>query len=173
MIDLNNHTMELKKIEATTSLRVLPTGHVAHNLTEFAPGGRKVPTREQTKLFQARTGDFRKDDSTRSQISQVVSHIQPPLTLTCLCAATYVLVIVELMTKRPLTTLLVMYKLKNPSTSECSFASGFDVDANSSMGKSSAGSRGPVAKTCRAVPCPRDPSSLASRYGLVAENVFQ
>ena len=59
VIDLNNNTMELKKIETTTSLRVLPTGHVAHKLTEFAPGGWKAPTPEQTKLLQARSDDFR------------------------------------------------------------------------------------------------------------------
>ena len=53
VIDLNNNTMELKKIGATTSLRVLPTGHVAHKLTESASGGWKDPTPEQTKLFQA------------------------------------------------------------------------------------------------------------------------
>ena len=39
VIDLNNDRMELKKIETTTSLRVSPSGHVAHMLTEFAPGG--------------------------------------------------------------------------------------------------------------------------------------
>ena len=59
VIDLNNNTMELKKIETTTSLRVLPTGHVAHKLSEFALGGRKAPTPEQTKLFQARSDDIR------------------------------------------------------------------------------------------------------------------
>ena len=52
---LNNNTMELKEIETTTSLRVLPTGYVAHKLTEFASGGWKAPTLEQTKLFQARS----------------------------------------------------------------------------------------------------------------------
>ena len=39
VIDLNNNTMELKKIGATTALTILPTGHVAHKLTEFASGG--------------------------------------------------------------------------------------------------------------------------------------
>ena len=34
VIDLNNDTMELKKIETTTSLRVSPGGHVAHKLLE-------------------------------------------------------------------------------------------------------------------------------------------
>ena len=59
VIDLNNNAMELKKIGATTALRILPTGHVAHKLTEFASGGWKAPTPEQTKLFQARSNDFR------------------------------------------------------------------------------------------------------------------
>ena len=56
VIDLNSDTMELKRIETTTSLRVLPSGHVAHKLT--ASGGWRAPTPEQTKLFQARSGDF-------------------------------------------------------------------------------------------------------------------
>ena len=51
VIDLNNNTMELKKIGATTALRILPTGHVAHKFTKFAFGGWKAPTPEQTKLF--------------------------------------------------------------------------------------------------------------------------
>ena len=59
MIDLNNDTIELKRIETTTSLRVLPSGHVAHKLTEFARGGWRAPTSEQTKLFHTRSGDFR------------------------------------------------------------------------------------------------------------------
>ena len=48
VIDLNSNTMDLKKIETTTTLRTLPSGHVAHKLTEFAPGGWKAPTLEQT-----------------------------------------------------------------------------------------------------------------------------
>ena len=44
VIDLNSNTMDLKKIETTTTLRTLPSGHVAHKLTEFAPGGWKAPT---------------------------------------------------------------------------------------------------------------------------------
>ena len=43
VIDLNSNTMDLKKIKTTTTLRALPTGHVAHKLTEFAPGGWEVP----------------------------------------------------------------------------------------------------------------------------------
>ena len=48
-----------KKIETTTTLRALPSGHVAHKLTEFAPGGWKAPTLEQTELYQVRTEVFR------------------------------------------------------------------------------------------------------------------
>ena len=59
VIDLNNNTVELRKIETMTSLNIFPTGHVAHKLTEFASGGWKAPTPEQTKLFQARSDVFR------------------------------------------------------------------------------------------------------------------
>ena len=52
MIDLNSNTTDLKRIETTTTLRALPSGHVAHKLTEFAPGGWKAPTLEQTELFK-------------------------------------------------------------------------------------------------------------------------
>ena len=59
VIDFNSNTMDLKKIETTTTLRALPSGHVAHKLTEFAPAGWKAPTPEQTELFQVRTDVFR------------------------------------------------------------------------------------------------------------------
>ena len=59
VIDLNNNTMDLKKIETTTTLRTLPSGHVAHKLTEFARGGWKAPTPEQTELFRVSTDVFR------------------------------------------------------------------------------------------------------------------
>ena len=59
VIDLNNNMMELKKIETTTTLRALPSGHVAHKLTEFAPSGWEALTPEQTELFQVRTDVFR------------------------------------------------------------------------------------------------------------------
>ena len=59
VIDLNSNTMDLKKIETTTTSRTLPSGHVAHKLTEFASGGWKAPTLEQTELFQVRTDAFR------------------------------------------------------------------------------------------------------------------
>ena len=58
---------------------------------------------------------------------------------------------------------------QEPSTSVCSFASRFDVDANPAMEKSCAGGRGSVAKTCPAVPCPCYPCSLASCFGHVAK----
>ena len=44
VIDLNSNTMDLKKIETTTTSRALPSGHVAHGVTEFAPSGWKAPT---------------------------------------------------------------------------------------------------------------------------------
>ena len=59
VIDLNSNTMDLKKIETMTTLRTLPSGHVAHKLTEFAPGSWKAPTSEQTELFQVKTDAFR------------------------------------------------------------------------------------------------------------------
>ena len=59
VINLNSNTMDLKKIETTTTLRTLPSGHVAHKLTEFAPDGWKAPTLEQTDLFQVKTDVFR------------------------------------------------------------------------------------------------------------------
>ena len=43
VIDLNNNTMDFKRIETTTTLRAFPTGHLAHKLTEFSPGGWKGP----------------------------------------------------------------------------------------------------------------------------------
>ena len=49
------------------------------------------------------------------------------------------------------------------SNFECSFASGFDVDANSAMVKLCAGRKGSVAKTCFAVPGSRHPSVVADR----------
>ena len=57
---------------------------------------------------------------------------------------------------------------QEPSIFECSFASGFDVDANSTMEKSCAGRRSLVAKTCSTVPCSRHLSIVAGRAGLVA-----
>ena len=59
VIDLNRNSVDLKKIETTTTLSTLPSGHVARKLTEFAPGGWKAPTLEQTDLFQVKTDVFR------------------------------------------------------------------------------------------------------------------
>ena len=59
------------------------------------------------------------------------------------------------------------------SNFECSFASGFDVDANSAMGKLCAGRRGSVAKTCSAVPTSRHLSVVADRAGLVATSLLK
>ena len=59
------------------------------------------------------------------------------------------------------------------SNFECSFASGFDVDANSAMGELCAGRRGSVAKTCSAVLGSRHPSIAADRAGLVATSLLK
>ena len=59
VIDLNNHMMDLKKIETTTTLRALTSGRVAHKLAEFAPGGWKAPTLERTELFRVKADEFR------------------------------------------------------------------------------------------------------------------
>ena len=59
VIGLSSNTMDLKIIETTATLRTLPSGHVAHKLTEFAPGGWKALTLEQTGLFQVKTDAFR------------------------------------------------------------------------------------------------------------------
>ena len=56
---------------------------------------------------------------------------------------------------------------------ECSFASGFDVNANSAMGKLCTGRRSSVAKTCSAVPGSRHASVVADRAGLVATSFLK
>ena len=58
------------------------------------------------------------------------------------------------------------------STCESSFASGFDVNANSAMGKPHIDCIVSVAKTCPAMPCSCHSSNLASRHGHVAEDIF-
>ena len=162
--------MELKKIETATSLRVLPTGHVAHKLTEFAPGGWNAPTREQTKLFQAHKGDFRPvvlpGESRQRRQYQIadfpsgLAHTVLTRSHLSLCRNIYAS---DCRTDHHTTTDYPSgdVLIQEPSTFECSFASRSDVDANSTMGKSSAESRGPVAKTCPAIPC----STLAERPG--------
>ena len=69
VIELNSNTMDLKKIETTTTLRTLPSGHVAYKLTEFALGGWKASTLEQTDLFQVKNRRVPSRDSAwRDQI---------------------------------------------------------------------------------------------------------
>ena len=68
----------------------------------------------------------------------------------------------------PLTSSPMIQVAQETSNFECSFASGFEVDANSAMAKLCAGRRGSVAKTCSAVPVSRHPSVGADRAGLVA-----
>ena len=59
------------------------------------------------------------------------------------------------------------------SNFECSFASGFDMDANSAMGKLCAGRRDSVDKTCSAVSGSRHPSVVADRAGPVATSLIK
>ena len=56
---------------------------------------------------------------------------------------------------------------------ECSFASGFDVNANSAMEKMCTGRRGSVAKTCSAMPSTRHSSVVANRAGLMATSLIK
>ena len=50
--------MDLKKIETTTTLRTLPSGHVAHKLTEFAPGGLESPNTGTDGAVSSENGRF-------------------------------------------------------------------------------------------------------------------
>ena len=174
--------MDLKKIETTTTFRTLPSGHVAHKLTEFAPGGWKAPTLEQTDLFQVKTDAFRpvtlpgeiKSRSSkqcvgfssgfvytvRDRSHPTPSHHQhdPDLCVDDTMSS-------DLLSDDQLT--------QRTSGFECSFASGFDVNANSAMGKLCTGRRGSVAKTCSAMPGTRHSSVVANRAGLMATNILQ
>ena len=182
VIDLNSNTMDLKKIETTTTLRALPSGHVAPELTDFAPGGWKAPTLERTELFQVRTdvfrpvtlpGEFNPRSSkqcggfsrrfvytVRDQSHVPPSHHQHDL---------------DLCVDDTMSSDLFFDDQLAQGTSnfECSFASGFDVDANSTMGKLCSGRRGSVAKTCSAVSGSRHPSVVADRAGLVATSLIK
>ena len=122
----------------------MPSGHVAHKLTEFAPGGWKAPTREQTGLFQVRTDVFRpvtlrgeiKSRSSKQCVGfssgfvytvrdrpyPTPSHHQHDPDLCVDDAMSSGLLFDDQMAQRT-------------SGLECSFASGFDVNANSAMGK--------------------------------------
>ena len=137
--------MELKKIGATTALRILPTGHVAHKLTEFASGGWKAPTPEQTKLFQARSHVFRPvtlpgESKQRRQyqtldfssgLAYTISnhpHVSPRSNI-CACD--------RCGDDQPTSDCSSSAVLtQKPSTCDRSFASGFDINANSEMEKS-------------------------------------
>ena len=167
VIDLNSNTMDLKKSETTTTLRTLPSGHVAHKLTEFAPGGWNAPTLEQRELFQVRTDGVpsRASGETKPRSSKQCagfssgfvhtvrdrSHLSPfhhqydP----------------DLCVDDTMSSDLLSDDQLAPRTSgfECSFASGFDVNANSAMGKLCTGHRDSVAKTCSAVPDTRHSTS--------------
>ena len=182
VIDLNSNTMDLKKIETTTTLRTLPSGHVAHKLTEFAPGGWKAPTLEQTDLFQVKTDAFRpvtlpgeiKSRSSKQCVGfssgfvytvrnhsySTSSHHQhhPDLCVDDVMFS-------DLLSDNQLA--------QRTSSFECSLASNFDFNAKSAMGKLFTGRRGSVAKTCSAVPGSRYASVVADRAGLVATSFFK
>ena len=64
VIDLNSNTMDLKKIETTTILRTLPSGHVAHKQTEFAPGGLESPNTGTDGAVSSEKGRVFSRDST-------------------------------------------------------------------------------------------------------------
>ena len=181
VIDLNNNTMELKKIGATMALRTLPTGHVAHKLTEFASGWWKAPTPEQTKLFQARSHVFRPvtlpgefKHKRQYQISDFSSglaytvsnhsHVSPRSNI-CACD--------RCGDDQPTSDCSSGAVLpQKPSTCERSFASGFDADANSEMGKSHNDRRVSVATTYPAMPRSCHSGSLASRHRHVARDIL-
>ena len=181
VIDLNSNTMELKKIETTTTLRTLPRGHVALKLTEFAPGGWKAPTLEQTELFQVRTDVFRpvtlpgeiKPRSSKQCAGFSSGFVYTVRDRSHLSPSHHqhdpVLCVDDTMSS----DLLSDDQLAQRTYGfECSFASGFDVNANSAIGKLCTGRRGSVAKTCSAVSGSRHPSVVANRAGLMATNVL-
>ena len=157
------------------TLRALPSGHVAHKLTEFAPGGWKAPTPEQTELLQVRTDVFR--PVTLPGGSRPVSSGQ--------CSgfsSGFVYTVRDRLHLSPshhqhdpdLSDLFCdVHLAQETSNFECSFVRCFDVDANSAMGKPCAGCRGSVAKTCSAVSASRHPSIVADRAGLVATSLLK
>ena len=169
VIDLNSNTMDLKKIETTTTLRALPSGHVAHKLTEFAPGG--------SELFQVRTDVFRpvtlpgefKPRSSKQCAGFFGGFVHTVLDRSHLSPSHHQhdpdLCVDDTMSSDLFSD---DHLAQGTSGSECSFASGFNVDANSATGKLCAGRRGSVAKTCSAVPGSRHPSVVTDRAGLVA-----
>ena len=182
VIDLNSNTMDLKKIETTTTLRTLPSGHVAHKLTEFAPGGWKAPTLEQTDLFQVKTDAFRP--------VTLPGEIKSRSSKQCVgFSSGFVYTVGNLSYPNPshhqhdpdlciddaMSSDLLFDDQFAQRTSgfECSFASGFDVNANSAMGKLCAGLRGSVAKTCSAVPGSRHASVVADCAGLMATRLIK
>ena len=148
VVDLNNNMMDLKKIETTTSLRALPSGHVAHKLTEFAPGAWKAPAPEQTQLFQVRTEVFRP--------ATLPGEFRPISSKQCAGFSSGFVYTVrdghlspshhqhdpDLCVDDVVSFFSGDQLAQETSNFECSFASGFDVDANSGMEKLCADRRG-------------------------------
>ena len=150
---------------------------MAHKLTEFASGGWKAPTPEQTKLFQARShvfrpvtfpGEFkqRRRDQTvdfSSGLAYTISnhsHVSPRFNI-CACDRCGD----DQLTSDCSSGAVLTQK---PSNCERSFASGFDIDAKSEMGKSHIDRRVPVATTYPAMPRSCHSGSMASRHRHVA-----
>ena len=157
-------------------MRILPTGHVAQKLTEFASGEWKAATLEQTKLFQARSDVFRPVSKQRrryqtsdfsSGLAYTVSnhsHVSPRSNI-CACD--------RCGDDQPTSDCSSGAVLtQESSTCERSFASGFDVDANSEMGKSHIDRRVSVATTYPAMPHSCHSGSWASRHRHVASSIL-
>ena len=164
--------MDLKKIETTTTLRALPSGHVSLH---------QAPTLEQTELFRVEAdvfrpvtlpGEFKPRSSKRcagfsrgfvytvrdrSHLSPSHHQHDPNLYVDDTLSS-------DLFSDDQLA--------QRTSGFEGSFASGFDVNANSAMEKPGAGCRGSVAKTCSTLPCSRQLSIVAGRAGHVATSLL-
>ena len=144
VIGLNNNVMDLKKIETTTTLRALPSGHVAHKLTEFAPGVWKAPTPEQTELFRVKADEFRPvtlpgefRPRPRKQCAGFSSGFVYTVRDRSHLSPSHHQHDPDLCVDDTVSTDLFSddHSAQEPPIFECSFASGQDVDANSAMGE--------------------------------------
>ena len=161
VIDLNSNTMGLKKIETTTTLRALPSRHVAHKLTEFAPGGWKAPTLEQTELYQVRTDVFRP--------VTLPGEFKPRSSKQCAGFSSGFVY-----TVRDRSHLSSSHQQHDPDLcGDDTMSSDFFSDDQVAMRKLCAGRRGSVAKTCSAVLGSRHPSVVADSAGIVATNFLK
>ena len=99
---------------------------------------------------------------TLSAISHITFHLVINMIQTCV-----------LMVPCPLTSTFDDQLAQRAPGFECSFASGFDVNANSTMGKLCTDRRSSVAKTCSAVPGSCHASVMADCAGLVATSFLK